>query len=245
MNSSIIHQVSYISREAALQQQVYNRHLTNSLARQEAAIGLLCQKIEESQSTQIELTRILGNFRHANVVSVPDKTALMSDGDSLAQNEHTSEMLHWTSGSKIRVQTSSRIWRCKKRCCCQCHLSGIFSVPHYMSSALGCGRIEFSQLPVVGPSCNLQSCRQKNGPFLRINYILPTWIAQRMISLWFSSAPPHGPEFVVRLARVVHYCSPVMEAIKCRRLEQLKSLMVAGLASPADVDPAGSSLLHV
>ena len=109
----------------------------------------------------------------------------------------------------------------------------------HWSSVVGHSRSEGVQFGRT--RCNLRSCKQGGGLAIRINYFLPTWLSQRMISAWYTSTPLCGPELLLKIYRVVDFRKdPLVKAITCGRLEDLQTLLTTGTVSPYIIKPIWS-----
>ena len=209
-------------------------------------MGHLYQKLEESQSTQAALTRLLGDVRQASVDSTPN-AAVGSPGQAMEIARKTQLTRHrMSSTSEINI-SGIRHGRCQSSCPCSCHGESVL----YPSSPklLGFGSMSFAGIPMLGGRCSVQACKQTTTPSVRINYCLPTWLALRMISIWFTSSPLYGPELLIRVPRYVEtgeFGNPSgVNAIVRGDLESLRLCLVDGLCTPNDMYGPDCSLLLV
>ena len=208
----------------------------------------LYQKLEESQSTQAALTRLLGNVRQASVDSTPN-TAVGSPGQAMEIARKTQLTRHRiSSASEINI-SGIRYGRCQSSCPCSCHR--IRKSVLYLNSPklLGFGSMSVAGFPMLGGRCNVQACKQATTPSVRIKYCLPTWLALRMISIWFTSSPLYGPELLIRVPRYVERGEfgnpPGFDAIVQGDLESLRRCLADGLCTPNDFYGPKHSLLLV
>ena len=244
----MLQQISVHTDQIASEQQASNFQVAAALPQLQGAIGLLYQKLEESQSTQAALTRLLGNVRQASVDSTPN-AAIGSPRQAMEIACKTQLTRHrMSSTSEINI-SGIRYGRCQSSCPCSCHR--IRKSVLYPSSRklLGFGSMSFAGIPMLGGGCNVQACKQTTTPSVRINYCLPTWLALRMISIWFTSSPLYGPELLIRVPRYVEMgefgVPPGVGAIVRHDLESLRRCLAIGLCTPNDIYGPDCSLLLV
>ena len=219
--------------------------MTSVLPRQEALLNHLCQRIEESQATQTAMMRLLGNFRQVDINMASDNTASLSESFESAAITPTVARPRKRSRSEFRIQNFQIDSACPVACTCNCHKPwGIYS-PWRLRKLFGYSMIEGAGLPFFKGACSLRSCKGKRATFVNINFFLPTTIAARMISLWFTSSPLYGPELLLRVPRVVRIDTPAYDAISYGDLDAVKRSISAGDFKPWDVDCSGKSLIVV
>ena len=134
---------------------------------------------------------------------------------------------------------------CPNACTCSCHETWRVYTPRNLTKLFGHSTIEGAELPVFRPACSLQSCKGKRTMFVNIMFFLPTMIAARMVSLWFTSSHLSGPELLLRVPRVLRKDTPAYDAICSGDLDTVKRSVFAGAYKPWDVDPTGQSLILV
>lgn len=235
LGSATIQRVSFTAQACAVDQQQLHQDFSNALARFE----FLCTKIEESPSIQLALDRSVGHFRNATlkidegVKSHISIAAVQPLGDRYSKSRIS-------SNDELRMTVSRAIEYRPKACQCSCHGSQWSQRLGFRSFQLS--GFEFSYRKACCYEC---SCHKGTGHSINVNYCLPTWIAGRMLKLWFSSSPLHGPECGLRMPRMISDPSPIIQAVSRGDLETFKCLVAQGEGSSHDVDEAGNSFLTV
>ena len=172
----MLQQISVRTDQIASEQQASNLQVAAALPQLQDAMVHLYRKLEESQSSQAALTRLLGNVRQASVDSTPNAT-VGSPGQAMEIACKTQLTRHrMSSTSEIKI-SGIRHGCCQSSCPCSCHR--IRKSVRYPSSPklLGFGSMSFAGIPMLGGRCNVQACKQTTTPSVRINYCLPTWLA--------------------------------------------------------------------
>ena len=149
------------------------------------------------------------------------------------------------SRSEFHVQSLQIQSACPLACKCNCHKTWRIYSPWRLRKLFGSSMIEGAGLPFFKGACSLQSCKGKRATFVNINFFLPTMMAARMISLWFTSSPLHRPELLLRVSRLVRYGTPAYHAIRSGDLDVVKRSISKGDFKPWDVDYSGQSLIRV
>ena len=219
--------------------------MTSVLPRHEALLNHLCQKIEESEATQAAMMRLLGNFRQVDINMTSDSVAALSESLESAAIAPTVARPRMRSRSEFHVQNLQIQSACPLACTCNCHKTWRIYSAWRLEKLFGYGKIEGAGFPFFKGACSLRSCKGKGPTFVNIKFFLPTMIAARMITLWFTSSPLYGPELLLRVPRVVRTNTPAYYAICCGDLDAVKRCISAGECKPWDVDNWGQSLIAV
>ena len=209
-----------------------------------AATSQICQRIEESQTTQLELIRLLGHVRQANLTSLfGERNLLLKDHD-----EPTSQLinpryrLNSDHERKIRKDRTRRT--CQLNCRCNCHKTQQIRTPWNWRKCIGSGSIRISGRYSL-QQCNIRGCKQSASSSLRLDYILPTWFMLRMVSIWYNSSPLHGPELLLRVPVVLPW--PELSTLDGheRKLRARNEHIDHWLHTPSHIDQQGNTLFHV
>ena len=219
--------------------------MTSVLPRQEALLHHLCQRIEESQATQAAMMRLLGNFRQVDINMASDGAAALSESLESAAGAPTVARPRMRSRSEFHVQNFQIHSACPVACKCNCHEPWVIYTPEKWRKLFGYSKIEGAEVPFFKGACSLRSCKGKKATFVNINFFLPTMIAARMISLWFTSSPFHRPELLLKVPRVLGARTSAYFAICFGDLDAVKRCISAGECKPWDVDDRGQSLIAV
>lgn len=223
----------------------FESQLHDTLLRHEAVLDQLCSRLENLPVTQKALSDTLGDFRRVTIEKGNNHT--VRDGSNntwLSASRNTTGSclqasdMHPTNSASI--QKSQRYPTCLQKCRCICH-----NVRGGLIPGFGALIIHGLSFPSRKPSCNLRSYKDRFQLSIKVTYCLPAWIANRMISMWYSSSALHGPEFQIRVPRRLAPGNPVITALYQGDLQSLRQSVAQGHGSPHDVDEFGRSLLGV
>ena len=189
--------------------------------------------------------RLLGNFRQVDVNVASDNPVALPESLESAALAPIVARPRMRSRSEFYFQNLQIQSACPTACTCNCHKTWRMHTPRNLRKLLGHSTIEGAELPFFRPACSLRSCKGKRTKFVNIMFFLPTMIAARMISLWFTSSPLYGPELLLRVPRVLCYKTPAHEAVCSGDLDAVKRSIFAGDYKPWDVDHKGESLILV
>ena len=103
----------------------------------------------------------------------------------------------------------------------------------------GRGYAEIFGASLLGTRCDDHLCRAPSAPYVSIIYTLPKWVAMRIILLRYNGSPLSGPEFVLRVARVVRERTAGFRAIYSGDLDAFKRAIASGDNTPYDVEDGG------
>lgn len=191
------------------------------------------------------MMRLLGNFRQIDVNVASDDAAALSQSLESAATTPIVARPRMRSRSEFHIQNLQIKSACPLACTCNCHeLWRIYS-PWRLRKLFGYSKIEGAEIPFFKGACSLRSCKGKRATFININFFLPSMMAARMISLWFTSSPLYGPELLLRVPRVLRTDTPAHRAICSGKLDTVKRSVSAGDFKPWDVNDSGQSLILV
>lgn len=208
-----------------------------------AAASQMRRRIEEFQATQLELIRLLGHVRQANL------TGFFGEGNLLLKDDcgPTGQLIHPRSragtnhGRKVRTAHI-----CQRYCRCNCHKTQQISTPWTLWKCIGFGLMTTS-IRYSPQKCNTGNCKQSASSRLRLDYVLPRWFTLRMVSLWYNSSPLHGPELLLRVPVVLPF--PVFKNTGPGCYERYIQLshehIDRWLHTPSHIDELGCTLLFV
>ena len=189
--------------------------------------------------------RLLGNFRQVDVNVASDNAVALPESLESAALIPIVARPRVRSRSEFHIQSLQIQSACPIACTCNCHKSWRIDSPWKLRKLFGHSMIEGAELPFFKPACSLRSCKGKRTTFVNIMFFLPTMIAARMISLWFTSSPLYGPELLLRVPRVLRNDTSAHDAICSGDLDAVKRSIFAGDYKPWDVDHRGESLILV
>ena len=189
--------------------------------------------------------RLLGGFRQTGVNVVSENAVARPESLESAARTPIVARPRMRSRSECHIQNLQIQSACPTACTCDCHKTWRIHTPRNLRKLLGHSMIEGAELPFFRPACSLRSCKGKRTTFVNIMFFLPTMIAARMISLWFTSSPLYGPELLLKVPRVLRNNTPAHKAICFGNLDAVKRSVFAGEYRPWDVDVTGQSLILV
>jgi hypothetical protein len=149
--------------------------------------------------------------------------------------------------SAVRIKTSN-YWGtpCRSGCCCACHKRLQLQTPRILDHLIGTLFMGYSGLPMITPSCDQPSCRQRSIPSTQMTYYFPRWFLLRAVSLAIMLLPNNGPVVSLRLQRTVSGSSKIFDYANVGDIDGMKRLFSSGQASPHDVRfDSGTSALQV
>ena len=137
-------------------------------------------------------------------------------------------------------RSPSRKHRYLSWCKCSCHVIKNYRLPWPINFLLGELSIRYSdQQKGVG-------CHCLGSPKLHIIYQLPGLLAQRYVFIAMHYSYMAGPEFILRMPRVVPWSHLLWRYSINEDLSAIRRLYSEGLASPYDVDARGlNALMYV
>lgn len=241
LKSITLDQVSRVTNQTLSE----HRQLSNQILPILPALAQLVQLLEESPSTQSALAGSLGTVRQLTLESDPqanDTVAKITETETL-QADQTVSKLH--PQSILRVRKIQRVSICAIGCACKCHVFRRFGASGTLSKIFGRGYIQTAGSFILGTQCDTESCRALTAPRISVQYLLPQWLASRMIFVWLTSSPPCGPELLLRVPRVVSHSNAAFIAVALRDVESLKLALTNGDCTTYDVDQYGDNLLSV
>ena len=141
------------------------------------------------------------------------------------------------------VQTLSPITikqQCKALCRCVCHTRSIVKLPWILGVIIG--RIDIQYIG-TRPPCNELHCHPSPETWFKVVYQLPEYIINRYLSMIVQYGHTGGPEFLLRVPRVVPWSHLLWNYTIKGDLLAIQKLFAEGKASPYDLNPRGSSAL--
>ena len=200
----------------------------------------LPQVLEEVQSSGLAVTTFLNNFPHHTLQSSSDPPSVLdaSHNSIVAMNTHPRYR------DQLRLQKTYKVAHCYPSCVCECHRTS-YSWSN-RSLAKICGHISLEN---KGPSWfraprHIQSCKTSAVSQTRVIYFIPTWLAMRAVYIRYTSSPLYGPEWIVRLPRLVDF-EGMFRILQSGDLSEFKSAIARGECTLYDIDESGLSLLSV
>ena len=203
-----------------------------------AAISHLVEHIEASRSMQVALHGLLGPMRQSGLGSDPEASTNLLEEQAICRTR----MVHQDN---LYVRATRTVKTCRLDCPCICHIYTYASIPQSLKRFLGWGRIETRSGSKSTSPCNDKACAGNFAQHVQIQYMMPTWLAMRMISMSFTSSPSHGPQLLFQFPRLLGKENRGLRAVKDGDLDLLKLAIGSGECRPFDIDEDGESLLEV
>lgn len=138
--------------------------------------------------------------------------------------------------------------RCAGFCDCSCHSKYRYQTPTLLQQFIGIAFWGYTGTPVLSASCSRTDCKSNQGRFLEINYHFPQWFISRAVHIVASISSIGNPAFGLEVRRIVAWGEEdgVLRFARTGNTGGIKSLLLAGQASHADIDPNhGFTALHV
>ena len=244
VGSTTLQEISFTTNEVLNGQKQYQSQLIAVLPEFAAAASRMNQIFEASQSTQLELIRLLGHIRQANLTSLSGEGNLLVKGD----HEFTDELIDpgscVSSHYERKIRKGRTLRTCQRNCRCNCHKTQVIRTPWTWHKCIGGASIRFSGRYSL-QQCNIRGCKQSESLGLRLDFLLPRWFILRMVSIWYNSSPLHGPEFLLRVPVVLPW-PKVAKAIDYElKLQARHDHIDHWLHTPCHIDEQGNTLLHV
>ena len=131
--------------------------------------------------------------------------------------------------------------QCKPLCSCICHARCIIKSPWVLDSIIGKINVQYTGWR---PPCNEFHCLRSPDSSFKMVYQLPKYIMSRYISVFMQYSALSGPEFLLRVPRIVSWSHLLWNYATNSDLLAIQKLFAEGKASPFDLNPQGSSALH-
>lgn len=211
-----------------------------------AAHDHLMREIEGSRSMKASMAGLLGQRCDISLQSYSNNPPFSAGGAPRpAGSVGVHNLASQTEPGSFFIQKSQTTNACRTYCGCRCHQLWRVKVPRtfeYISGRLSMSVKGFS---LGRTNCDIVSCKSSIAVYAELRYILPAWIAERMIYLRFTSSPTHAPELLIRVPRLVSRDNEGYTAVQSGNLKELKLAIESGACTPYDVDARGESLFNV
>ena len=238
LDSTTVHQVSQVANQALSEQRQFNGQFLQAMI-------VLSQLLEESPSTRAALTGSLGTIRQlTHEPAVPGNGTVAKVTVSETQQTDQTATKFQSQGS-VCVSQIRKISICNAYCKCKCHVRRSVGAPGILSKVFGRGYFRKAGSIIFEKQCDNEMCRARAAPRILIQYILPQWLAPRMVLMWITSSPPCGLELLLKIPRVLKRCSPAFAAVCANNPKQLEVALRRGECTPYDVDNHGLNLFEV
>ncbi len=133
---------------------------------------------------------------------------------------------------------------CRPYCECVCHKRQRLTSARSLQAIFGSLSMKYHSLPLIS-TCNIRSCRRREGAFLHIRYRFPSWLVAQAISLMASSAGSGGPEASLRVNSLISSLHPIFSAIESANISGIKDMLASREVSLHDISESGFTPLDV
>ena len=242
--STTLQEISFTTNEVLNAQKQFQSQVVAVLPKFAAAASQMDQRYEASQSTQLELIRLLRHVQQADIAS------LSGEGNLLLKDVHepTDQLINPRSGvisnHECKIRKDRTLRTCQRKCRCNCHKTQVIRMPWAWRKCIGIGSMRISGSYSL-QQCNIRGCKQSASPSLRLDYILPTWFMLRMVSIWYNSSPLHGPELLLRVPVVLPWPKFSEWDYGERYFQDRNEHIDHWLHTPSHIDEQGNTLLYV
>lgn len=125
---------------------------------------------------------------------------------------------------------------------CEHHAQSLYKSPWILRSIIG--EFEVRCTPKT-PQCNKRGCQRAASTTVVIEFQPPFNMCRRYVELKMQSSPYEGPQFFLRMPRVVSWSHQLWHFAKGGQSDAVLRLFSKGMASPFDVtESGGNSLLY-
>ena len=244
VGSTTLQEISFTTNEVLNEQKQFQSQVIAVLPKFAAAASQMNQEFEASQSTQLELIRLLRHVQQADIASLSGEGKLLLKEDHEFNDQPINPRSRMSSNHERRICKDRTLRTCQRYCRCNCHKTQQIWTPWTWQKCIGIASMRISGRYSL-QNCNIRGCKQSVSPSLRLDYMLPTWFMLRMVSIWYNSSQLHGPELLLRVPVVLPWpkSSMVHHGEQCLqlRIEHLDNW----LRTPSHIDERGDTLIHV
>ena len=131
--------------------------------------------------------------------------------------------------------------QCKALCSCVCHARNIIRSPWILEAIIGKIHVQYAGWR---PACNEYRCRRSPESSFNVVYQLPKYVMNRYISITMQYTSLGGPEFLLRMPRMVSWSHLLWKYAINGDLLAIQKMFAEGKASPYDLNPQGSNALN-
>ena len=210
------------------------------------ALACLPQILGEVQSTGSAVTTFLSAFPHLTLKSPHPDSRSIQDTTHSSAAQLSIDNAYARSGNQLQLQRTFNASHCRLDCPCECHRTSFSWSPRSLAAILGRVYLEKKGPSWFGASCHIQSCRTLAVSQTQVVYFIPTWFAMKAIYIRYTSSPVHGPEWLIRIPRLVNSCnSRAFNAISDGDFPTFRSAIASGECTPYDINEYECSILSV
>ena len=131
--------------------------------------------------------------------------------------------------------------KCKTFCSCNCHTHSICRSPWILEPIIGKLNVQLTGRRL--PCSKFHCCRSPEFSF-KVVYQFPNHLINRYVSMIMQYSRPSGPEFLLRVPRVVPWSHLLWNYTINGDLLAIQKLFAEGKASPYDLNPRGSNAFY-
>ena len=131
--------------------------------------------------------------------------------------------------------------QCNAFCSCICHTRSTGRSPWILDPIIGKLNVQFTGRR---PPCSEFYCFRSPETSFKVVYHFPNYLINRYVSMNMQYGRSSGPEFLLRVPRVVPWSHLLWNYAINGDLLAIRGLFAEGKASPYDLNPRGSSALY-
>ncbi len=242
LGSTTLQEISFTTNEVLNEQKQLQSQVVAFLPEFTAAASQMGQRFEASQSTQLELIRLLRHVQQANLASLSGEGSVLLKDVDQPTGQLINPRSRVSSNHERKIRKARTLRTCQRNCGCNCHNTQQIWTPWAWWKCIGFGSIRISGRYSL-QQCNIRGCKRSVPSSLRLDYFLPTWFILRMVSIWYNSSPLHGPELLLRIPVVLPWpkLSSSRDNMRYREHEHIDRW----LHTPSHIDERGTTLLYV
>lgn len=121
LGSTTLQEISSTTNEVLSEQKRIQSQVVTILPGFAAAASQMCRRIEESQTTQLELIRLLGHVRQVNFASRSTEGRSLLKDDDEPTRQLINPMSRMSSNHERKIRKDHTLHTCQRYCRCNCH----------------------------------------------------------------------------------------------------------------------------
>lgn len=241
INSASTHAQSQLDKSLQSRFDRHESNIAHSLANLNQQVDRRIGHVEEllkTQAAQIQASQFnqMGNaYGRQSYSRRPSRTVGKT-------NQHPE--LENVEAVGVRV---SQFGACRSGCLCACHMQARTATPGLVDRVLGQIFVGYAGLPLLSPTCNIDSCEKYQTAQVSVEYWFPLgFVWSKIIRFQLTYQPHVGPHLELSTLRRVPDSAQCVNFALSGNIDGLKELFKRGLASPRDVSTTrGYSVMRV
>lgn len=194
-----------------------------------------------SRSLADEFTGTTTALKSANGDTNVDLSGTNTKLSQAPTDRHSEDRLDRQKDSVENMSLIDIKKHCKAFCSCICHTRSIGRSPWILDPIIGKLNVQFTGMR---PPCSEFNCSRPPEPSFKVVYQFPKYLINRYVSMMMQYGRSSGPEFLLRVPRVVSWSHLLWKYAINGDLLAIQRLFAEGKASPYDLNPRGSSAFY-